>query len=202
MKVLYFSLKGGVGKSSISLSHALTANLPYVTNDISTNIDKATMKNFHQIPHNTKRIPKKILNLENIIYDFGAMSSVIDSKVTQAVLACDVVVIPTLTDVRSLEATLQTYKLIKGNAKKIIIIINNYSKMDKFEFAYEYLRESTREANILDIRTTTLFERIARDGVAWFENIGHKKGEWQLLRSKAVHLEVFRTIKMMSKGKR
>lgn len=74
----------------------------YVTNDISTNIDESHQFEFHQISHNRKRIPRELMNLEEVIFDFGAMSNVIDHKVTQAVKLCDGVVIPTFTDERSL----------------------------------------------------------------------------------------------------
>ena len=171
-------------------------------NGISTNIDKEYMQEFYQIPHNTKRIPKKILALENVIYDFGAMSSVVDNKVTQAVRDSDGVVIPTLTDVRSLEATIHTYRMIEEEAKTIIIVINNYTKIEKFEFAYEYLCTHLKNPKILDIRSTTLFERVARDGVKWFDHVGHGKGEYQLLKTKEKHNEVYRTIQMMIKAKK
>ena len=200
MKLLYFSLKGGVGKSSIALNHALYEEYPYITNDISTTVDTEYVPDFHQIAPNSKRIPKKLLEYENAIYDFGAMSSAIDTKVTHAVLECDAVIIPTLTDQRSLEATIKTFKLILERAKKIIIIINNYTKIQKFDYAYEYLTEQLHEPTILDIRTTTLFERVARDGVEWFDNIKHGNGEYQLLKTKENHNDLYRTIKMLIKG--
>ena len=200
MKLLYFSLKGGVGKSSISLNHALYEECAYITNDISTTVDTEYVPDFHQIPPNSKRIPKKLLAYKDAIYDFGAMSSAIDAKVTHAVLECDGVVIPTLTDQRSLEATIKTYKLIQERAKKIIIIINNYTNSRKFDYAYDYLYEQLPEPIILDIRTTTLFERVARDGVEWFDNVGHSKGEYQLLKTKEKHNEIYRTIQMLMKG--
>lgn len=200
MKLLYFSLKGGVGKSSIALNHALYEEYPYITNDISTTVDTEYVPDFHQIQTSTKRIPKKLLAYKDAIYDFGAMSSAIDAKVTHAVLECDGVVIPTLTDQRSLEATIEAYRLIEQRAKKIIIIINNYTKIEKFDYAYYYLHEQLHEPIILDMRSTTLFERVARDGVEWFDNVGHKKGEYQLLKTKEKHNELYRTVKMLIQG--
>ncbi len=171
-----------------------------MTNDIITNIDKEYMEDLYQIPHGMKRIPKNLLELDDVVMDFGAMSSVIDSKVTHAVLHADVVVIPTLTDARSVQATVESYKLIQNDAKCIIIIINNYSKNAKFDYAYELLTTELSNPIILDIRTTTLFERVARDGIEWFDNVGHQKGEFKLLQTKELHEDVYRTINMIVKG--
>jgi cellulose biosynthesis protein BcsQ len=199
MKYLYFSLKGGVGKSSIALNHALENNYSYVTNDITTNMDRTLIKSFNQIPHSMKRIPKDLLELEDVVFDFGAMSSVIDSKVTHAVKHCDCVIIPTLTDARSLKATIETYLLIKDEAKSIIIIINNYQQASKYEFAHNTLTNALGKLTLLDIRSSTLFERVARDGIKWFNSIGNARGEHQLKITKALHKEVYETINKIAK---
>jgi len=199
MKLLYFSLKGGVGKSSIALNHALENHYSYVTNDITSNMDRTLIRSFHQIPHNMKRIPQDMLALEDVVFDFGAMSSVIDSKVTHAVKHCDCVIIPTLTDARSLKATIETYLLIKNEAKSVIIIINNYQQTSKYEFAHDKLTNALGKLTILDIRSTTLFERVARDGIKWFNNIGHARGEYQLLTTKNIHKDVYETINKIAK---
>lgn len=199
MRYLYFSLKGGVGKSSIALNHALENNYSYVTNDITTNMDRTLIKSFHQIPHSMKRIPKDLIDLEDAVFDFGAMSSVIDSKVTHAVKHCDCVIIPTLTDARSLKATIETYLLIKDEAKSIIIIINNYQQTAKYEFAHNTLTNALGKLTLLNIRSSTLFERVARDGIKWFNNIGYARGEHQLKVTKSIHKEVYEIINKIAK---
>lgn len=194
MKILYFSLKGGVGKSSLALNHALENGYVYVTNDISTNIDESHQSEFYQISHNKKRIPREFMSLEEVIFDFGAMSNVIDHKVTQAVKLCDGVVIPTFTDERSLQATIESYNLIKNDAKSIVIVINNYTQEKKYLYACEVLNEALGNPVILDVRTTTLFERVAKDGAEWFKNINNGKGEFQLAKTKETHQSLYNEI--------
>ncbi|WP_310438728.1 hypothetical protein [Sulfuricurvum sp.] len=146
-----------------------------------------------------KRIPKELLELEDVVFDFGAMSSVIDSKVTHAVKHCDCVIIPTLTDARSLKATIETYLLIKDEAKSVIIIINNYQQASKYEFAYNTLTTALGKLTLLDVRSSTLFERVARDGIKWFNNIGHARGEHQLKVTKSIHKEMYEAINKIAK---
>lgn len=202
MKILYFSLKGGVGKSSLALNHSQFLAIPYITNDISTHIDREEIRGFHQIEHSKKRLPKKILNLLDGVFDFGAMSSTVDAKVTQAVNICDAVIVPTLCDVRSLEATMHTYQFIKDDANLIIFIINNYTDIKKFDFAYEYIKERVPNAIILDVRKTTLFERVAKDGIKWLRHVGNQRGEHMLKRSKENHESMFMTINQLMKARR
>ena len=81
MKYLFISLKGGVGKTVISINFASYIDSLYVTNDLSA----PSHHNVEQIESNKKRIPK---HLTNIVFDFGAMSTKIDPKVTHAGFYC------------------------------------------------------------------------------------------------------------------
>ena len=194
----YLNIKGGVGKTSLSYNHAIEAEMDYITTDIVTTLEINGKNGFYKIPHNTKRIPKKYLN-ENCVFDLGAMSGLIDNRVTQAVELSDCVILPTLCDARSLEATVETFNFIRENARSIIIVINNYSKIEKFDYAYEYLKERLPDPTILDVRTTTLFERVAKDGITFLESVGHKRGEYQLKKTKESHADLYRAIETITK---
>ena len=199
MKILYFSLKGGVGKSSLALNHSIeNGDYVYVTNDIVSDIDRSQLFEFYQIMDKKKRIPQKLTHLKNVIFDFGAMSSTPDPKITHAVTICDGVVIPTLTDERSLKATIESYNFIKDNAKQIIIVINNYTQEKKYDYAYKLLSEALDNPIILGVRTSTLFERVAKDGADWFRNIHHGKGVHQLIKSKKIHQELYNEINYLT----
>lgn len=193
MKILVVSLKGGVGKSSIALSIADLYGYTYVTNDLIT----SNNTNAIQVSPNRKRIPKEHLQIEDVVFDFGAMSTQIDPKVAQAVNHCDIIIVPTLTDQRSLQATLSTVKLVEGKEKPVVIIINNFTKKKKYQEACDYLEANINNPLIFSIRTTTLFERVAKDGRQWLERVKHIKGEYQLKKTLAKHQEVYDQISQL-----
>ena len=193
MKVLFVSLKGGVGKSSLALSYAIHTDSICITNDIVTSDNCRVIK----IEPSTKRIPLQYLNKTDIVLDFGAMSTNIDPKVAHAARLADAIVIPTLTDTRSLKATVDTYKLMEESNKPIVIIINNFTKQSKFDAACDFLTFALGDFHLLSMRTTTLFERVARDGEDWFAKVHHNKGEYQLNKTKETHKAVYDAISLI-----
>jgi len=189
IKILFLSYKGGVGKSSLAINLAAEIDADYVTNDLITTNTKAI-----QIESNKRRIPKGLLNLDRVVFDFGAMSTQLDHKAVQATEVADVIVIPTLTDIRSLTATIKTVNLVKPMNKPITIIINNFTKEKKFDEAKAFLTERLGELPIFAIRATTLFGRVAKDGEEWLKSIHNNKGEWQLNKSRLAHEVVYNAI--------
>ncbi|MCJ8320964.1 MAG: hypothetical protein HRT52_11700 [Colwellia sp.] len=189
IKILFLSYKGGVGKSSLAINLAAEIDADYVTNDLITTSTKAI-----QIEANKRKIPKELLTLDRVVFDFGAMSTQLDPKAVQATEVSDVIVIPTLTDIRSLTATISTVDLVSPMNKPIAIIINNFTKKKKFDEAKLFLSERLGDIPIFAIRATTLFDRVANDGEEWFKNIHNNNGEWQLNRSRIAHEEVYNAI--------
>jgi len=190
MKILFASLKGGVGKSSLAANLSTYINAPCVTNDIVVS-DKSKV---YQISHSLKRVPLEYRHLKNVVFDFGAMSTNIDPKVSHAVTFCDVCVIPTLTDARSIKATIETYKLIEPSGIPISIIINHFTKQKKHDEVREYLLEALNYPPIYSIRTTTLFERVATHGEEWYKQVHNDMGEFQLNKSRLAHELVYDAI--------
>lgn len=189
IKMLFINYKGGVGKSSLAINLAAEIDAEYVTNDIiSTSI------NAIQIAPTKRTISKGLLSLKRVVFDFGAMSTQLDHKSVQATEAADVIVIPTLTDRRSLEATVKTVFLVKPKNKPTAIVINNFTKKKEYDEAVSYLTDRLGELPIFAIRTTTLFARVAKHGEDWFKNIHNENGEWQLNKSRLVHEDVYNEI--------
>jgi cellulose biosynthesis protein BcsQ len=196
MRILVTSIKGGVGKSSIASCLAAYLGSLYVTNDLISGNDG----DVRQIEPNRKRIPLVYSREQDVIFDFGAMYSQLDSKIAHAADLCDVFVIPTLTDVRSLKGAIQTYELLKAKNKPMVLVINRFTNEKKFNHAQQYLLKHIGQIPILAIRRTTLFERAAEHGKAWLANIHNEHGEWQLSKSKKAHDKVYDTIVRIGKS--
>lgn len=187
MKVTFTSLKGGVGKSSLAQNFATYIHGTCITNDIITTQDEDII----QIESNKKRIPAKLCTIPNTVFDFGAMHSLLDPKIAQAVRLSSVVVVPTLTDLRSLKGAMDTTKLIRTGGKPVVIIINNFKDQKKCDAAHQYLTDSLGKTPIFTIRSTTLFERVAQHGRKWFQNIHNAKGQHQLNKTRIAHEAVY-----------
>lgn len=190
MNVLFTSFKGGVGKSSLAYNFAVYIGYTYVTNDIIAIADPDII----QIEPKRKRIPAAYCFKQNTVFDFGAMSTQIDPKITQAVQLADIIVIPTLTDPRSLQATIDTVNLVKESGKPVVIIINNFTNQRKFQQARKFLIKQLGRISIYAIRSTTLFERVSQHGKGWLENIRHEKGVYQLNKTREKHERVYQVI--------
>ncbi len=63
-----------------------------------------------------------------------------------------------------------------------------------YERAKGFLIDQRGHLSILAVRSTTLFERVARDGRSWLENIHQAKGEHQLRKTQLGHEVVFDAI--------
>jgi cellulose biosynthesis protein BcsQ len=190
MKTLFVSVKGGVGKSSTAQNFATYTGVQCVTNDLVISDKCDTI----QIEPKRRRIPLQFTARKEIVYDFGASYSNVDPKVAHAVKQCDVIVIPTFTDARSLQATIDTVNLVKVANKPIAIIINNFTSETKFNYAKDYLIDALGRLPIFAIRTTTLFERVAKDGSEWFSKVNQINGEYQLNKTRIAHEKIYDAI--------
>lgn len=187
LRYLITSLKGGVGKSAIALNLAAYTGSLYITNDLTAPAHHDVV----QIESDKKRIPLSLTQEKNAVFDFGALSTYLDPKVSQVLNLCDVVIIPTRPDPRSISATLKTYELVHEAGKPIIIIINNFRDRKKHDAARDQLKSALGRIPILSIRETTLFDRISKDGIDWFLNVHNQKGEYQLNKTRLVHETVY-----------
>ena len=190
MKYLVVSIKGGVGKTGIAQNLATYIGAQCVTNDLVV----SSNSNITQLEPKKKSIPVKFCARIPVVFDFGASYNSLDPKLAHAVKLSNVIVVPTLTDARSLQATIDTVNLIKVADKPIAIIINNFTSETKFKLAKEFLTDALGRLPIFAIRSTTLFERVAKDGNDWFSKVHQIKGEYQLNKTRVAHEQVYAAI--------
>lgn len=190
MKILVAAVKGGVGKTGIALNLATYIGAQCVTNDIVANDNSDII----QLEPKKRSIPIKFCAQVPVVFDFGASYNSLDHKLAHAVKLSDVITIPTLTDARSLQGTVDTVNLVKVADKPIAIIINNFTSESKFNHAKNYLIDALGQLPIFAIRTTTLFERVAKDGSEWFSKVHQLKGEYQLNKTRIAHEQVYDAI--------
>ncbi len=190
MKYLVVSIKGGVGKTGIAQNLATYTDAQCITNDLVVNANSGII----QLEPKKRSIPIKFCANVPVVMDFGASYNNLDHKLAHAVKLCNVIVVPTLTDARSLQATIDTVNLVKVADKPIAIIINNFTSESKLKQAKDYLTDALGRLPIFTIRTTTLFERVAKDGCDWFSKVHQVKGEYQLNKTRVAHEQVYAAI--------
>lgn len=190
MKYLIVSIKGGVGKTGIAHNLATFLDAQCVTNDLVVNANSDIV----QLEPKKRSIPIKFCANVPVVFDFGASYNSLDHKLAHAVKLSHAIIVPTFTDARSLQGTIDTVNLVKVADKPIAIIINNFTSETKFKQAKDYLIDALGELPIFGIRTTTLFERVAKDGSDWFSKVHQIKGEYQLNKTRIAHEQVYAAI--------
>lgn len=132
IRIMIYSLKGGVGKTAISLNLALELDIGIVTNDVLTPFERVL--NEERI---LKLFPTDIMpDLEenDAIFDFGGYP---DSRAISVLKQSNHVIIPVNNnDINSLETSVNSIVEIEKYNKNIIIVATQTKKND-----FEEIRE-------------------------------------------------------------
>jgi len=125
MIVTFFNKKGGVGKTTLAFNVAKDLDFFLLSNDDS--VIESIYPNKAKIMSNIK-----LLDNANIIYDLGGF---IDKNNVEILEKSDIIFIPTLLDINSVQRTLNTIKEIKEINKdaNIKLIINQFNTLKKYE---------------------------------------------------------------------
>ena len=122
-----WSLKGGVGKSSISVNIAHTLDYGIVTNDVYSPIEKTMPKEKCLKLSPKQNIPAPVLKKNNcLIFDFGGY---LDHRIVDAIKVSKYVMIPVIeSDDFNIQGLLSSIAEIKVINNNIIIILNKMKK--------------------------------------------------------------------------
>lgn len=159
MSICFFTIKGGVGKTTLSVQVAQMLGYDYITNDgQSSSIDLLDEDRALLIGESEKEIPF----FKNVVYDFGGFK---DLRIKNVLKSSDVVCVPTLMSRNDIKATLATLEEVALINKNIVIVLNRAKTIEKAEELKEFLKDEikllkikanisyviVREANVLEL---------------------------------------------------
>jgi len=156
-----FSLKGGVGKTSISLAVQLELQkkgsaVKIITNDPVSPIGAVLDENDFVQLSQKQNFPKDLQKKGDWILDMGGY---LDNRILPILKQSKTIIIPTFTDYPSLIATRRSVKEIESHNNKIILIANKTAKND-FMDTYETLRDVCGNYPVFPVKTSKAFENI------------------------------------------
>jgi len=156
MKITIFSLKGGVGKTSISVNLALTLKYGIITNDVYTPLERVIAKESLLKLSQNQALPDLPENYD-IIFDFGGY---VDSRVVEAINISNYVIIPVTSSYLDLQLAINTIEEIKKYNNNIIIVANMISSQKDYSLIQEAMKKMEYKYPVMPIKRTASIKNI------------------------------------------
>ncbi len=159
MSFVVYSIKGGVGKTTLSVQISQMFEYTYVTNDSHSSAHNlmpeekgflVSSEEYDEIPYD-----------DNVVYDFGGFK---DTRINNIIKQANKIVIPTLTSIVDVQATLATLKDVIEINENILIIVNRAKNNNKATELKEYLEDEIKKLNsainipIIFVRESSVLE--------------------------------------------
>ncbi len=153
MSFVVYSIKGGVGKTTLSVQISQMFDYTYVTNDSHSSAHNLMPeeKGFLVSSEEYDEIPFD----ENIVYDFGGFK---DTRINNIIKQANKIIIPTLTSIVDVQATMATLKDVAQINKNIVIAINRTKNNNKAIELKEYLSDEIKKS-FQDLDISIIFVR-------------------------------------------
>lgn len=176
MSIAVYNIKGGVGKTTLSVQISQMLNYMYVSNDPFASahnlLDASKVKMFSEEKYN--EIPFE----EKTVYDFGGF---FDKRISNIIKKVDKVVIPTLTSIVDVQGTLATLNAVLKLNKNVVIVINRAKNNEKAIELRDYLLDEiaaidkSLEIEILFVRDSSPLEDSLFDCLSIVEKAGNNR---------------------------
>ena len=140
MSFVVYSIKGGVGKTTLSVQITQMLDYTYVTNDSLFSAHNlmpeetcflVSIEEYEEIPFD-----------DNVVYDFGGFK---DTRINDIIKQAKKILIPTLTSIVDVQATMATLKDVIEINKNIVIIVNRAKNNNKAIELKEYLDDEIKK---------------------------------------------------------
>jgi cellulose biosynthesis protein BcsQ len=159
LSFVVYSIKGGVGKTTLSVQISQMLEYTYVTNDSHSSAHNLMPeeKGFLVSSEEYEEIPYD----DNVVYDFGGFK---DTRINDIIKQAKKIVIPTLTSIVDVQATLATLKDVIEINKHIVIIVNRAKNNNKATELKEYLEDEIKKLDsnvnipIIFVRESSVLE--------------------------------------------
>ncbi|MDZ7819024.1 MAG: hypothetical protein U5K55_10600 [Aliarcobacter sp.] len=173
MSFVVYSIKGGVGKTTLSVQISQMLEYTYVTNDSHSSAHNLMPeeKGFLVSSEEYEEIPFD----DNVVYDFGGFK---DTRINDIIKQSKKIIIPTLTSIVDLQATLATLKDVAQVNKNIIIVVNRAKNNNKALELKEYIEEEIKKS-YSDLNISIIFVRessVLEDSLFDCEYVENKAG--------------------------
>ena len=159
MSFVVYSIKGGVGKTTLSVQISQMLEHTYVTNDSHSSAHNlmpeekgflVSIEEYEEIPYD-----------DNVVYDFGGFK---DTRINDIIKQANKIVIPTLTSIVDVQATMATLKDVIEINKNIILVVNRAKNNNKATELKEYLVDEIKKLDsnitipIIFVRESSVLE--------------------------------------------
>jgi cellulose biosynthesis protein BcsQ len=156
MKITIFSLKGGVGKTSISVNLALTLKYGVITNDVYTPLERVISKESLLKLEQNQALPD-LPESYDIIFDFGGY---VDSRVIKAINMSNYIIIPVTSSYLDLQLAINTIEEIKKYNNKIIIAANMLTSQKDYFLIRDTMKKMNYKYPIMPLKRTASIKNI------------------------------------------
>lgn len=157
-----FSLKGGVGKTSLSLSMALELesrgkDVSVISNDPVSIISRVLGDDKTMIMPQNQNFPKEITTDDDFILDLGGF---LEQRIIDVLQKSKTIIIPTTPDYASIQATISTLNDVKKLNENVVLVINRTDKKD-FQEIYEMFRDKgLAKFPMFQVKSSKAFDNI------------------------------------------